>query len=173
MLDNILIVIDMQNDFIDGSLGSTEALDILENANNFIEHFDGEIIFTLDTHDENYLNTNEGKHLPIIHCRKNTLGHSLNTSLKKFVKDDTKIFEKDQFSSLDLVNYLKSKNNKYLNINLLGLCTDICVVSNALLLKTFFPESHICVISKACAGSTKEKHEAALNVMESCQIEIL
>ena len=151
MLDNILIVIDMQNDFIDGSLGSTEALNILENANNFIEHFEGEIIFTLDTHDE----------------------ISLNASLKKFVKDDTKIFEKDQFSSLDLVNYLKSKNNKYLNINLLGLCTDICVVSNALLLKTFFPESHICVISKACAGSTKEKHEAALNVMESCQIEIL
>ena len=165
MLDNILIVIDMQNDFIDGSLGSTEALNILENANDFIEHFEGEIIFTLDTH--------EGKHLPIIHCRKNTLGHSLNASLKKFVKDDTKIFEKDQFSSLDLVNYLKSKNNKYLNINLLGLCTDICVVSNALLLKTFFPESHICVISRACAGSTKEKHEAALNVMESCQIEIL
>lgn len=173
MNTDILIVVDMQNDFIDGSLGSIEAQNIIKTATDFISSFDGEIIFTMDSHDKNYLNTNEGRHLSVPHCQINTSGYDLHKEIKKFVNPETKIFKKDRFSSLDLLEYIKNKNTIPTNIYLLGLCTDICVISNALLLKSFFSETNIYVLQNACAGSTIERHRAALLIMQSCHIDII
>lgn len=173
-MEKILVIVDMQKDFVDGSLGTKEAQTIVPAVKNKIESFDGELIFTKDTHTEGYLQTQEGKNLPVPHCIKGTPGHEIIDELQPYTKKALAIFEKETFGSRKLASFLKElhKEKEIESIELVGLCTDICVVSNALLIKAFLPEVSIAVDSSCCAGVTPEKHESALKTMESCQIEI-
>lgn len=173
-MEKILVIIDMQKDFVDGSLGTKEAQAIIPAVKDKIENFDGEIIFTMDTHTEDYLNTQEGKKLPVSHCIKGTPGHEIIEELQPYTKKALAIFEKETFGSRKLGSFLKElhKEKEIESIEFIGLCTDICVVSNALLVKAFLPEVPIIVDSNCCAGVTPEKHESALETMRSCQIEI-
>lgn len=165
-----LIVVDMQKDFIDGALGTPEAVKIVPYVKNLIENFDGEVLFTRDTHFENYMDSAEGKKLPVPHCIKGTDGWQIHPDLEALRKTDA--IDKLTFGSKDLAKLLETKSNIE-SFTLVGLCTDICVISNALLLKAFFPEVPISVDSKACAGVTPESHQNALEAMKMCQIEIL
>ena len=170
----ILIVVDMQNDFIDGSLGTAEALSIVDNVVSKIKNFNGDIIVTYDTHQNNYLETQEGKNLPVPHCIKGTEGWELNAKVLKALEGKKyHAVEKPTFGSVDLIEYLKANydcNN--IEIELVGLCTDICVISNALLLKANFTETKISVDSSCCAGVTVDSHNAALTSMKMCQINV-
>ncbi len=170
-MKKLLVVVDMQKDFIDGSLGTREALAIVPNVKKKIEEYQAaeeDVLFTLDTHEEDYLDTQEGKNLPVVHCVRGTDGWELNDSLKEF---HGKKFEKNTFGSAALGEYVKDK--EYDSIELIGLCTDICVISNALLIKAFLPETPIRVDSSCCAGVTPDSHENALNAMKICQIEVI
>ena len=169
-MKDVLVVIDMQNDFVSGSLGTKEAQAIVQNAVKMIETFKGHIVFTQDTHPSSYLQSQEGTFLPVQHCIKNTEGWELVAPVKKLMTDQ--VYEKPTFGSLSLAEALKTLNEKtpIRSITLIGLCTDICVVSNALLLKAFFPEVPIHVDAACCAGTTPENHKAALQVMRMCQI---
>ena len=161
-----LIVVDMQKDFVDGALGTTEAVGILTNVKNKIkEYIDNgdEVIFTRDTHHDNYLDTNEGKHLPVVHCIEGSDGWQIYEGL---YVDGCKIIDKPSFG------YIGWNEFKFEEVELIGLCTDICVVSNALILKALFPEIKVSVDSKCCAGVTVESHEAALKTMGMCQVEV-
>ena len=161
-----LIVIDMQNDFIDGSLGTKEAVAIVPNVKKKIEEYKvngDEIIFTRDTHPENYLETSEGKKLPVKHCIKDTYGWQINAEL---FTDDAKIIDKPSFG------FTGWSAMEFEEIEIVGLCTDICVVSNALILKALFPEIKISVDSSCCAGVTPQTHQSALATMKMCQIDI-
>lgn len=170
----ILVVIDMQKDFIDGALGTKEAVAIVDNVVDKIKIYPAENIYaTRDTHREDYLNTNEGRHLPVVHCVKGTDGWQINERVAKAL-GNIKIIDKPTFGSVELAEMLKSENKKEkLEIELVGLCTDICVVSNALLLKANMPEINISVDSKCCAGVTPESHRAALETMKMCHIEVI
>lgn len=173
-MKKFLIVVDMQKDFVDGSLGTDEAVNIIPKLVKKIEDFDGEMIATLDTHYDDYLDTLEGKNLPIMHCIKGTDGWCLDTQIEKALekKGYTRI-EKNTFGSVDLPSLIKQKaGDKEFTLELTGLCTDICVISNALILKAYFPEVQISVDSACCAGVTVLKHKAALEAMRSCQIVI-
>lgn len=174
-MKNSLIVVDMQNDFIDGSLGTKEAELIVDNVVEKINNFDGEVFATLDTHFENYLNTAEGKKLPVEHCIKGTYGWEINPKvLSALQSKGYTAVEKLTFGSVDLPRLIKEKaGEEELKIELVGLCTDICVVSNALLLKANFPEAEISVDKSCCAGVTVKAHNEALNTMQSCQIDII
>ena len=170
-MKKLLVVVDMQKDFIDGSLGTLEALAIVPRVKEKIEEYmaaDDDVVFTLDTHEENYLDTQEGKKLPVLHCIRGSEGWELHSSLKAY---KGKRFEKRTFGSDELSAYIKGRN--YESIELVGLCTDICVISNALLLKAFAPETPIRVDSSCCAGVTPESHENALNAMKVCHIEVV
>ena len=173
-----LIVVDMQKDFIDGSLGTEEAQSIVEKVKAKILSYPKERVYaTLDTHGEDYLSTQEGKMLPVPHCIKGTEGWGLHPMLKELILPDH-FFEKGSFGSLQLAESMRElfrqqDSMERASIELVGLCTDICVVSNALLLKAFLPEIPISVDSSCCAGVTKEKHLAALETLRSCQIEVL
>lgn len=169
---DILIVVDMQKDFIDGSLGTKEAKEIVGNMKNLIDNFHGKIIYTADTHYDNYLETQEGKNLPVKHCIKGTDGHKIYNEL---YKNECEIIEKVTFGSSKLIERLNTINNKNPidTITLAGLCTDICVISNALTIKTFFPEIKIKVASSCCAGVSVQSHNNALEAMKVCQIEII
>lgn len=159
-----LIVIDMQNDFVDGALGTKEAVTIVENVRRKIEQYKArgdEIIFTRDTHGENYHETNEGRNLPVVHCVRGTHGWQLVEGL---YVDGAKIIDKPSFG------YTGWGSFNFESVELIGLCTDICVVSNALILKAEFPEIEISVDPSCCAGVTPETHEAALATMRCCQI---
>ena len=159
-----LIVIDMQNDFVDGALGTKEAVAIVENVRRKIEQYKArgdEIIFTRDTHGENYPETNEGRNLPVVHCVRGTHGWQLVEGL---YVDGAKIIDKPSFG------YTGWGSFNFESVELIGLCTDICVVSNALILKAEFPEIEISVDPSCCAGVTPETHEAALATMRCCQI---
>lgn len=172
-MKKILIVVDMQNDFVDGALGSKEAVAIVENVVNKIESFDGEIYVTYDTHYEDYMQTSEGRNLPVAHCIRESEGWQLNPAVKEALdkKESYTEIEKITFGSVDLPFVLAEENDMdNAEIELIGLCTDICVVSNALILKASFPEINISVDSSCCAGVTPEKHLAALETMRSCQI---
>jgi nicotinamidase-related amidase len=174
-MKRFLVVVDMQNDFVDGALGSEQAAAIVPAAVKKISSFDGDIFVTLDTHFEDYLQTSEGKKLPVAHCIKGTNGWRLNKDIKAVLdeKDFTEV-EKNTFGSVNLPGLIKkAAGEEDFSIELIGLCTDICVVSNALLLKASFPEAPISVDSACCAGVTNEKHEAALETMRSCQIDVL
>lgn len=171
MKKSVLIVIDMQTDFIDGALGTKEAEGIVTDVAREIENFSGDVIFTRDTHGDNYLQTQEGKLLPVTHCVKNTDGWQLHPRLQDLAKGKT-IIDKPTFGSLTLPQYLKSQGAPD-TIVLMGLCTDICVISNALILKAAFPEAEIFVDSRCCAGTTIENHENALKAMKMCQILVL
>jgi len=173
-MKKILIVVDMQNDFVDGALGTSEAQAIVDNVVEKINTFDGDIIATYDTHFENYSDTQEGKKLPVPHCIKGTTGWELNSKVEEALsqRDCTRI-EKITFGSVELPIFVSENYDaENIKIELIGLCTDICVVSNALLLKANFPEMEISVDASCCAGVTQEKHMAALEVMRSCQIDV-
>ncbi len=173
-MKKFLIVVDMQKDFVDGALGSAEAVAIVPNVVDKINSFDGEIIVTYDTHFENYMETSEGKNLPVPHCIKGTDGWVLDKDVQKALnnKSYTEV-EKPTFGSVKLPDIIKQKaGDEPFSIELIGLCTDICVVSNALLLKANFLESEISVDSSCCAGVTVDSHNAALTTMKMCQINV-
>lgn len=169
----ILVVVDMQKDFIDGSLGTKEAQAIVPFVIAKMKSYPKENIYvTRDTHEENYLDTAEGKKLPVVHCVKETDGWQLHPEIEALV-EPKHIINKPTFGSLTLMELLKAENEKEtLEIELVGLCTDICVVSNALLLKAAMPENIIRVDASCCAGVTPKSHEAALNTMQMCQVEV-
>ena len=173
MAEKILIVVDMQKDFVNGSLGSKDAEAIVPAVVKKAKEFDGDLIFTKDTHFENYMDTQEGHFLPVPHCMKGTDGWNLIPELEKiFVERDAAMYEKITFGCPELAEDLVERNKKtpIESIELVGLCTDICVVSNVLLIKAFLPETPVFVDSACAAGVTRERHEAALETMRSCQI---
>jgi nicotinamidase-related amidase len=165
-----LIVVDMQNDFITGSLGSELAKKIVPDVVEKVKSFDGKVIFTRDTHFKDYMNTQEGKNLPVPHCIKDTDGWQICDELKPYADV---IIDKLTFGSIELPDFIKSFNEPIEKIELCGLCTDICVISNAVVLKAAFPEVPIAVDSSCCAGVTVESHNNALNAMKVLQIEII
>ena len=160
----------MQNDFINGALGTKEAEAIVPYVKGLIEGFDGEVIFTRDTHYENYMETAEGKSLPVPHCIKGTEGWQIHPELDQLRRTDA--IDKITFGSKELVELLKDKGDIE-SITFVGLCTDICVISNAMLVKAFYPEIPLAVDAKGCAGVTPESHERALGAMKMCQIKII
>lgn len=168
-MKKLLVVIDFQNDFITGSLGTKEAQAIvpkvIEKINSYAKE---DRVATLDTHKADYFSTQEGKNLPVRHCQKGTSGWELE---KQAQVGYAKLFEKETFGSKELAEYIAQSDYDY--VELIGICTDICVVSNALLIKAAAPEVHLLVDSSCCAGVSPEKHEAALETMRSCQVEIL
>jgi nicotinamidase-related amidase len=170
----ILVVIDMQKDFIDGSLGTAEALGILPGVIEKMARYDeNDIYATRDTHEPDYLKTQEGKNLPVEHCIKDTPGWKLDPHVAAHVPEDH-IIDKPSFGSVELCEIMRGiASSEDIEIELVGLCTDICVVSNALMLKAFLPETKISVDSSCCAGVTPDKHEAALETMRSCQIDVI
>ena len=170
----ILLVIDMQNDFIDAALGSREAEAIVDAVKEKIRSYPAEnVIATMDTHGENYMDTQEGRNLPVMHCIKGTHGWQLQADIAGLLRH-AKIYEKPSFGSMELAEELKKLSEKEeIELELIGLCTDICVVSNALLLKAAMPEVKISVDAACCAGVTVEKHRAALETMRSCQIHVV
>lgn len=172
---NVLAVIDMQNDFIDGTLGTKEAQAIVGNAARYIKKSinDGvEVVYTRDTHFENYMDTQEGKNLPVPHCIKGTHGWEICDALKALQSPDTRIFDKLTFGSVELVAYLKDIEGLE-NITLIGLCTDICVISNAMVIKANLPEVRITVLESCCAGVTPQSHKNAVEAMKMCQIAVV
>lgn len=169
----ILVVVDMQKDFIDGALGTKEAQKIVIPVIEKMKSYEkSDIYVTRDTHGENYLETAEGKKLPVVHCVKGTGGWQLHPEIEARA-DKTHIIDKSTFGSMELMELLRRENEREnLEIELVGLCTDICVVSNALLLKAAMPEIEIRVDKGCCAGVTPDSHQAALITMEMCQIQI-
>ena len=174
-MHNILIIVDVQNDFVDGSLGTKEAVSIISNVCSKIKNFEGDIYVTKDTHFDNYLSTSEGKKLPIEHCVKESDGWQLNEDVERALSDkEYTIIEKNSFGSLELPDIIRQKySNLDFQIEIVGLCTDICVVSNALILKANFPENEIKVDASCCAGVTVESHNASLLTMKMCQIDVI
>lgn len=166
----ILVVVDMQNDFIDGALGTPEAVSIVPYVKQVIELFDGKVLFTRDTHFADYMDTQEGKNLPVPHCIKDTDGWRIRRELDALRK--TPAIDKITFGSKDLVDILKGEPSIE-SITFVGLCTDICVISNVMLTKAFFPEIPLIVDAKACAGVTPESHQNALAAMKMCQVRIV
>lgn len=165
-----LIVVDMQVDFITGSLGSNMACAIVSNVVERVKNFDGKVIFTRDTHQNNYLKTQEGKKLPVEHCIKDTPGWNICDELKPYANE---IVDKVTFGSVELPDIIKQYGEEIEEIELCGLCTDICVISNAMILKAAFPEVTLKVNSKCCAGVSEESHNTALEAMKAVQIEIV
>ena len=165
----VLVVVDMQNDFIDGSLGTSEAVAIVPAVVEKIKAWDGVVVATRDTHTTDYLNTQEGRFLPVEHCIEGTPGWEIAPAVSAVLEEkEAEIVDKPTFGSTILAEMLSSEDVS--EIELIGLCTDICVVSNALLLKANMPEMPISVDAQCCAGVTPAKHEAALETMRSCQI---
>lgn len=173
-MKQFLIVVDMQKDFVDGALGTPEAQAIVERVADKIRTFEGEIIVTYDTHTEGYMNTNEGSHLPVPHCIKDSEGWQLDAQVATALA--TRRYasvEKPTFGSVALPRILRDMaGDEDFTVELIGLCTDICVVSNALLLKANFPESEIFVDAACCAGVSPATHQAALSTMACCQIQV-
>lgn len=177
-MPKLLIVVDMQRDFVDGALGTPEAQAILPRVVNKIRAYQAagdSIVLTMDTHPAHYLETQEGRHLPVTHCVKDTEGWQLHPAIAEAVAGrDYKIYEKPAFGSAELAEDVKNGlYSEMTEIELVGLCTDICVVSNALLLKTMLPELPLHVDASCCAGVRPESHEAALTVLEMCQVKLL
>ena len=170
-MKKVLVVVDMQNDFIDGSLGTAQAQGIVDKVIGKIKSYPADCIYaTRDTHGEDYLASSEGKNLPVVHCVKGSRGWEIRSEIAEAMPEAV-IVDKPSFGSMDLVKLLCTENEKEeLAIELVGLCTDICVVSNALLIKAFLPETPVFVDSACAAGVTRERHEAALETMRSCQI---
>lgn len=173
----MLIVVDMQNDFIDGSLGTKEAQAIVPAVAARIREYRAAgcpVVATQDTHGEDYLDTREGKYLPVRHCIRGTEGWQIRPEILSLLQD-CPIVEKPTFGSVRLPELVRewAKDADKLSLELIGLCTDICVVSNALLLKASFPEADLSVCAACCAGVTPQKHEAALETMRSCQINVM
>ncbi|MDR0569654.1 MAG: cysteine hydrolase [Clostridiales Family XIII bacterium] len=174
-MNKFLIVIDMQKDFIDGSLGTKEAQAILPRVLEKVRGFEGSILFTYDTHDEDYLSTQEGRKLPVPHCVEGTPGWRMPKELEdlRFTVGG-KAFSKPSFGSKELGEYLEMENRARPigSVELAGLCTDICVIANAFVIKTFLPETEVIVDASCCAGTTPESHERALAAMAACQVTV-
>jgi len=179
----VLIVVDMQKDFIDGALGTKEAEAIVKNVVKRIGKANDELVlFTLDTHQTDYLDTPEGKKLPVIHCVEGSEGWQLNEEIRQawLAQPDRHIvpeltenaFKKAVFGSLDLVDFLKNKQDEISEIEIIGVCTDICVLSNAIMIKNTLPHIPISVDSSCCAGVTPKSHQEALSVMKMCHIDV-
>lgn len=167
---DVLLVIDLQNDFVDGALGNKGNDKIVKPIESLVENFDGEVIFTRDTHDENYLESLEGSHLPVKHCIKNSKGWQIKIDTKNH-----KIIDKPSFGSYELVEYLKKLNEKekIKNIYMVGICTDICVLSNAILIKNALLNTEVTVIEDLCKATNEKNHKIALEAMKSCQLNIV
>ena len=165
-----LVVVDMQNDFIDGALGSKEAVAIVPYVKELVKSFDGKVLFTRDTHFENYTDTQEGKNLPVPHCIKDTDGWQIRPELDELRKSEA--IDKITFGSNELVELLKNEADIE-SITFVGLCTDICVISNVMLVKAFYPEIPLFVDAKGCAGVTPESHNIALEAMKMCQVKVI
>ncbi len=175
MSRDVLIVVDAQNDFVTGSLGSEDAVTAMEHAVRKAHDHQGPVLFTLDTHQSDYLQTQEGSLLPVEHCIEGTDGWKLIPEMAKIQQDrDATVFKKPTFTSVELGEYIAHENEREPidSIELIGLCTDICVVSNALAIKGFVPEVPIKVDASCCAGTSRENHEAALQTMRCCQIDV-
>lgn len=175
-MSKMLIVIDMQNDFVSGALGTEEAMAVAPKVIEKIKHYKGQVMYTRDTHEENYLETQEGKKLPVVHCIRDTKGWELIDGIKEIAeKNNSLIFDKPTFGSLGLAGCLNGihKVAPIEGLELVGLCTDICVISNALLLKATMPDVEITVDASCCAGVTPESHQNALEAMKMCQINII
>lgn len=172
-MQNILVVVDMQNDFIDGALGTKEAVAIVPKVEEKIRDFAGTVLFTRDTHEANYMETQEGRNLPVPHCIRETDGWQIRKELDALRR--TEPIDKVTFGSTQLAELLVRMNEeeKISDITFVGLCTDICVISNALLVKAFLPETPISVDASCCAGVTPQSHENSLQAMKMCQIQIL
>ena len=170
----ILIVVDMQNAFITGTLGSEDAKQIVGNVVEVVKSHKGDIYFTRDTHEKNYLDTQEGKNLPVAHCIKGTEGREICPELQKFTENAV-VIDKPAFGSMELAEKIKkaAEQNGIESITLVGLCTDICVISNAMILKAALPEVPVQVIEKCCAGVSIESHKNALEAMKMCQIAVI
>lgn len=166
----ILVVVDMQNDFIDGALGTPEAVSIVPYVKECIETFDGKVLFTRDTHFADYLSTQEGKNLPVAHCIKGTPGWEIRAELDKLRTTDP--IDKLTFGSSALPEIL-AREESIESVTFVGLCTDICVISNVMLTKAFFPEVPLFVDAKGCAGVTVQSHKNALEAMKMCQVTVL
>ncbi|MCR5214520.1 MAG: cysteine hydrolase [Eubacterium sp.] len=167
-MKKLLVIIDMQNDFITGCLGTKEAQDIVDKIVEYANNFDGDIIATRDTHTEDYMNTQEGKNLPVVHCIEGSEGWEINDKIKPLVK---KVINKGTFGSTTLGSIIKEE--AYDQVEFCGVCTDICVISNAILVKAFAPEIPLKVHKDLSAGVTPESHETALEAMKACQIQIV
>lgn len=168
----ILIVVDMQNDFIDGALGSASALAIVNNVSQKIANYRSAkypVIYSRDTHNDDYLKTQEGKNLPVPHCIRNTDGWNISSKLDT---GDSIVVDKKSFGSLDIARVV-SKYKSLEEIELIGLCTDICVISNTIILKAAFPEVKVTVDASCCAGVTPESHKNALSAMKMCQVNVI
>lgn len=174
-MKKLLFVIDMQNDFIDGALGTKEAQSILPAVIERVRSFDGDVIFTRDTHFDDYMETQEGKNLPVPHCIKGTPGWELAPELEKLRQErNAPVFDKLTFGCKELPAYLEEHYPEGLeSAEFIGVCTDICVISNALLIKAFCPEAEVCVRAGCCAGVTPQSHQTALAAMRACQVKIL
>ena len=170
-MKKLLIVVDMQNDFVTGSLGTKEASEIAPAIAEYVRQFDGEVVFTRDTHNENYSKTQEGQKLPVMHCLKGTDGWQIVPQLHEFSEGQCRTFDKPTFGSTQLAQFVLE--NAPEEVQLVGVCTGICVLSNAVLIKAFAPEIPVKVIADLCACVTPESHETALRAMETCQIEII
>lgn len=169
--NKLLVVVDMQNDFIDGALGSPAARSIVDKVCKKIDGWDGRVLFTMDTHYDDYLDTVEGLHIPVEHCINDTHGWELHPDIQERYSGDSFRVYKDSFGSSELANVIS-----FLDINevqFVGLCTDICVVSNALLVRSMCPGVKVSVDASCCAGTSKEAHDAALLVMEKCCVDIV
>lgn len=169
----VLVVVDMQNDFIDGALGSPDAVAIVAPLAKYIAEFDGITVFTRDTHGKNYLETREGRRLPVPHCIEGEDGWQITDKIA--IPEDSVIINKETFGSLGLAELLCQMDSaeRIERIEFAGLCTDICVISNAFTVKAALPEADIFVHSNLSAGVTKESHEVALSAMRACQIDII
>ena len=173
-MEKLLIIIDMQNDFIDGALANPAAQAIVPGIVDFVKTWQGDIGVTLDTHQEDYLDTQEGKNLPVPHCIVDTYGHMLNAQIAEAITYTDKasyVIMKPTFGFNDWEHYEIDKN--FNEVVLVGTCTDICVISNALALKAAYPELKVTVIENLCAGLSPEKHTAAIEVMKSCQVNVI
>lgn len=170
---HVLVVVDMQNDFIDGALGTPEAAAIVPKVAEKIRGFDGLVLATRDTHTADYLSTQEGRRLPVEHCVVCTPGWAIHPEIAALLEEAP--VDKPSFGSVELGENLRALHEEagIESVTLVGLCTDICVISNALLLKAFLPEVPVIVDAACCAGVTPESHRTALEAMRMCQIEIL
>ena len=175
---SLLVIVDMQNDFINGSLGTKEAESIVKRVADKIRLWDGDIVYTKDTHGEDYLDTSEGKKLPVRHCIDGTLGHELHPDIDAARAEradkgaySSTVIKKRSFGSLELARMVTEGN--YDHIEFAGLCTDICVISNVMIVKAAVPEAEIVVDASCCAGVTPKSHRNALSSMKSCQIDII
>lgn len=168
-MKKVLIVIDMQKDFVDGALANPDAQAIVHGIAEYVKAYDGDVIATRDTHQENYMLTAEGKKLPVPHCIENTDGWQIADEISAALQEkNTTILNKPTFGYLGW-----GMLGEYDEAELVGTCTDICVVSNALILKAMHPDLAVKVNAPLCAGTTKENHEDALSVMACCQVEVL